>query len=157
MYLALLKYLPTILAAALAVLGGWWMGHQGVHKERAVTAEHDRQCLADQRDVAQRAADAYSAELAAAADRALAAEAASREAIDRLENARRIVAPTIREVRYAQPVPVACVPDDLRLRVNAAVRAINAGEDPHAADPGGVPDPVPAAAGTGLRPPRLDG
>lgn len=131
--------------AVVAFGAGTWIGHQDVYKERQHTAEVSAQCLEDQRDVAQRAADAYSAELAAATDRAVAAEAASRAAADRLRKARSEAVTKIVEVRRADPIPVACITDDLRVRINAAVAAINAGQDSTVADSGLVPVRVPTA------------
>lgn len=152
----LLRFGPSAAAAALLVASGFWIGHQGVYKERAITAEHDRQCLDDQRAVAVAAAEAYSKELEAASARAMAAEAASRASADQLNQARRSAAAKITEVRRAQPFPVACITDDLRLRVNAAVAAINSGRNPIAVDPGGMPISMPGSTGARLRPPRVD-
>lgn len=80
----------------------------------------------------------------AAKDREAAKQSAAREAA-----AKRTLESTLKGLRDAPLVPADCVPDGVRLRLNAVVDTINRRLDARAGDTGAVSGPVPASAAPG--------
>ena len=113
--------LALVVALGLVVVGVYRAGLQHGRAERdAAVAELKAACLADQRDVAIRSADAYGAALTAQRQRTVAAQRAESGAQVRLSAAVEIIAAKVREVEHARAyVPDLCFPDDLRLRIDA--------------------------------------
>lgn len=87
----------------------------------------------------------FNEDLRAAKDSAAAAETAARAAAERETTAKNKLSITLRKIRNAT-LPIACVPDDLRLRVNEAIGAINDYRYPAAGDPGRLPVALPGPA-----------
>ena len=135
----------------LVVVGVYRAGLQHGRAERdAAVAELKAACLADQRDVAIRSADAYGAALTAQRQRTVAAQRAESGAQVRLSAAVEIIAAKVREVEHARAyVPDLCFPDDLRLRIDAVADAIDGRLAPDRSPPN------PPAAGLS-RPVRFD-
>lgn len=129
MYAILLRFWPQIAIAACAASIGLWIGHSigsaGVESEHAERMAERAECVEQQRDVAQRAAEAYSAELEAARARAVAAEEANKSAMARVARKKRTIELQTARLSDASHVPADCITDDVRMRINAAIGAAN--------------------------------
>ena len=105
----------VVLAVATALMYGYHMGD--VNGANRVEARNSK----DKDSVV----EALREQLKAASNRADAAETIARKIADQNAAFQTSFTPLLRSIRDAKPVPIECVPDDLRVRVNAAVSAIN--------------------------------
>lgn len=137
-----------VLAALVAVAGWSYHGGYGHGFDAAEAAR------AAQQDKAVAALDS---QLTAARADAIQLAAARAQATADADRARAGLSNALRELRNAKNTPAAtCIPDDWRLRINAAVGAANQPVQP-ARDTGIVHFKLPTTAGPGLGPQRLGG
>lgn len=135
------KLAGAIVVLAIPVVAYFWGLKAGrAERDAAVSTAH-AECLADQRDLAIRTADAYGAELEAQRKRAISARSAERNAQVRLSAAAQTIAAQVRVIKDARDrVGSACFTDDLRMRIDAVGDAL---DDRHS--PNQTPDAGPAS------------
>jgi len=135
---------PSLLLGILAAMGAvaGWSYHLGDQAGANRVEAH----YSGEKD---KAADALSAELEAAKQRALAADVKAKAVADRAWSDQKKLTEIIEGLRNGKIIPAACFDADLRVRLGAAIRTINGYLDPPSSYTLSLPAKLPTVAGAG--------